>query len=91
MTLSDGRQKPLKQFADSAQQLGPFLTWGWQFALTLGLLAWFGHWLDGKFDTKVLFVLSGIFLGLTGGFYNLYRMVSNLPKPGKTKKEEPKL
>jgi hypothetical protein len=89
--LSDGNQKPLKQFADSAQHLGPFLTWGGQFALTLGLLSWLGHWLDGKLETKVLFVLLGIFLGLFGGFYNLFRMVSHLPKPGKTKKEDREL
>jgi hypothetical protein len=89
--LSGSDKKPLKEFADSAQQLGPFLTWGWQFALTLGFLSWSGHWLDGKFGTKVLFVLAGVFLGLFGGFYNLFRMVSNLPKPGKTKKEDQKL
>jgi len=89
--LNANDKKPLKNFADTTHQLGPFLSWGWQFALTLGFLSWFGHWLDEKFETRVLFVLTGVFLGLFGGFYNLYRIVSNLPKPGRTKKEEDRL
>lgn len=89
--MKEGDQKPLKKFADTAGQLGPFMTWGWQFAITLGFLAWFGHWLDQKFETKFVFVLIGVFVGLIGGFVNLYRMVSRLPKPGSSKKEDPKL
>ncbi|KAB2881080.1 AtpZ/AtpI family protein [bacterium] len=89
--MNTNDKKPLKNFADSTRQLGPFMTWGWQFALTLGFLSWFGHWLDEKFETKVLFVLTGVFLGLFGGFYNLYRIVSNLPKPGRAKKEKDRL
>ena len=84
--MNEINKKPLKNIADVSHQLGPFLTWGWQFAATLGLLSWFGHWLDVKFETKVLFVLTGVFIGLIGGFYNLYRMVSSLPKTGKAKK-----
>ncbi len=61
-------------------ELGPFLTWGWQFALTLGFLAWLGHWLDQRWETSVLFLLIGVFLGLFGGFFNLFRMIAKLPK-----------
>jgi hypothetical protein len=89
--LDDSEKKPLKKFADTAGPLGPFMTWGWQFALTLGFLSWFGHWLDQKFETKVLFVLIGVFMGLIGGFMNLYRMISRLPKPGPSKKEDQQL
>lgn len=60
-------------------------TWGWQFALTLGVLAWGGHWLDQHYGTKVVFVLIGLFMGLFGGFYRLFRMVSALPKDKKKK------
>lgn len=89
--MNENRKKPLKSFADVTHQLGPFMTWGWQFALTLGFLSWFGHWLDEKFATRVLFVLIGVFLGLFGGFYNLYRIVSHLPKTGKPKREKESL
>ncbi len=72
-----------KQREEERSQLMPFLTWGWQFSLTLGFLTWGGHWLDQKLETKFLFVLAGIFMGLFGGFYNLYRIVSQLPKKNK--------
>jgi hypothetical protein len=70
---------------DERNQLVPFLTWGWQFAVMLGFFAWGGHWLDQKFETRILFVLIGIFLGLFGGFYHLYRIVSQLPKQNRKK------
>ena len=59
---------------------GGFLTWGWQFAITLGLLTWGGYWLDKELETKVLFTLIGIFMGLIGGFVRLYKLISRLPK-----------
>ncbi len=70
---------------------GAFMTWGWQFALTLGLLAWSGHWMDERYETRVLFTLVGIFVGLFGGFYNLFRIVSQLPKPEKKEKKNESL
>lgn len=79
----DDPKKIQKSVSETASQLGPILTWGWQFALTLGALAWIGHWLDEKFETNILFILIGIFMGLFGGFYRLFRIVAELPKPGK--------
>lgn len=70
-----------QSLSETMQALGPWIGWGWQFALTLGVLTWGGHWMDGHFETKVLFTLAGIFLGLAGGFIQLIRMVRNLPKP----------
>lgn len=80
--------KRAKSLAESMHEIGPFVTWGWQFALTLGVLAWGGNWLDKKLGTNVLFVLIGIFMGLFGGFFNLFRTVSRLSK-SKGKQAEP--
>jgi len=59
------------------------MSWGWQFALTLGILVWAGHWADEKLETKALFVILGVFIGLFGGFWRLYRIIDALPKPKK--------
>ncbi len=65
------------------------ISWGWQFALTLGVLVWGGHWLDQHYGTRVLFVLIGIMMGLFGGFYRLYRIISSLPQTNKKKDSQP--
>lgn len=31
-----------------------------------------GNWLDGRFGTKPLFVLLGVFVGFGAGFYSMY-------------------
>jgi hypothetical protein len=73
--------KIIQAVSETSHSLWPLLTWGTQFALTLGILAWLGHWLDQKLETKVLFVLIGIFMGLFGGFYRLYQIINKLQKP----------
>ncbi len=49
---------------------------GWFFALSilLGILA--GVWLDGRADTRPLFTLIGLFLGLAVAFAGGYRMLA---------------
>lgn len=33
-----------------------------------------GYWLDKKFDTGVVFTLSGVGIGLTAGFWHLIQL-----------------
>ena len=58
----------------------------WQAALRLVGVGWFigisillgvlaGLWLDNKLDTKPLFVIVGLILGLVVAFYGVYRML----------------
>ncbi len=48
---------------------------GWYVAgaILLGVLA--GLWLDNKFDTKPLFVVAGLILGIIVAGYGVYRML----------------
>jgi F0F1-type ATP synthase assembly protein I len=48
---------------------------GWYVAgsILLGVLA--GLWLDDKFDTKPLFVVAGLILGIIVAGYGVYRML----------------
>lgn len=44
--------------------------------ILLGTLA--GIWLDGKLDTRPLFILLGLFLGLVLAVYGVYQMIRPL-------------
>lgn len=49
---------------------------------------WAGMWLDGKFQTGVLFTLILAFIGFAAGFYSFYLNVKKLSE--QDKKENPK-
>jgi F0F1-type ATP synthase assembly protein I len=48
---------------------------GWYIAICIGGGVWFGHWLDSRMHTNVLFVLVGLGLGLVLAFWGVYRML----------------
>ncbi len=54
---------------------------GWYVAacIVLGVLA--GLWLDGQADTKPLFALLGLGLGLAAAGYGGYRMLMDVLRP----------
>jgi len=53
---------------------------GWYvgISIVLGILG--GWWLDNKFDTKPVFVIIGLMLGLIVAGYGVYRMLQPLIK-----------
>ncbi len=60
---------------------------GWYVAgsILLGVLA--GLWLDSKFDTKPLFVVAGLILGIIVAGYGVYRMLLPLFKNSQNKED----
>ncbi len=60
---------------------------GWFIGISilLGLLA--GSWLDSKFDTKPLFVIFGLILGLIVAFYGVYQMLLPLIRNKQNKED----
>ncbi|MFC1892550.1 AtpZ/AtpI family protein [Chloroflexota bacterium] len=48
---------------------------GWYIGLCIFLGVWGGIWLDKWLDTKPLFVIAGLILGLTIAVYGVYRML----------------
>ena len=48
---------------------------GLRFALAIILGTGGGYWLDLKFHTLPLFLIIGLFIGMTSGFMTLYRAV----------------
>ena len=53
---------------------------GLQFAASVGLLAWGGHWLDGRFGTTPWLLIGGAFLGFLGSIVAILRSVPP-PRP----------
>ncbi|MEO6709468.1 MAG: AtpZ/AtpI family protein [Planctomycetota bacterium] len=53
---------------------------GVQFAASVGLLAWGGHWLDGRWGTGPWLLLAGACLGFIGSIIAILRSVPP-PRP----------
>ena len=52
-----------------------FIGIGWYVALSIILLAGGGLWLDAKLDSRPLFTLVGLSIGIVVAFYGVYRML----------------
>ena len=52
--------------------------------IVLGIIA--GLWLDNKLDTKPIFVIAGLVLGIVVAFYGVYQML--LPFIGNKRNKE---
>ena len=67
------------------QELAPYMTLGLDFAITIGLFALLGYWLDGKYDTKPMWMLILSLFGIVVAFYKFFKVV--LKKKKVTPKE----
>ncbi|HMQ67407.1 MAG TPA: AtpZ/AtpI family protein [Ignavibacteria bacterium] len=56
---------------------------GISLVVTILLFLWVGMWLDGKFDTGVLFTLILSFTGFAAGFYSFYLNIKKLTEKDK--------
>jgi ATP synthase protein I len=52
-----------------------FIGVGWFVGVTILLGVWGGLWLDAKFGTAPILVITGLILGLVVAFYGVYRML----------------
>jgi F0F1-type ATP synthase assembly protein I len=73
--------------SEGVRVLGTGLT----LAVTVGLFAFAGLWLDERLGTKPLFLLAGVLLGVVGGGLHLLRALAPEMLPfGKTRRDESK-
>ncbi|MEZ4690692.1 MAG: AtpZ/AtpI family protein [Ignavibacteria bacterium] len=72
--------KPLLK-ADS--KVAQYSGLGISLVITILLFLWVGMWLDGKFDTGVLFTLILTFIGFAAGFYSFYLNIKKLTEKDK--------
>ena len=72
-----------------AREVGPYLVLGWQLVLTIGLMTYFGWWLDKKFETEPWLLIIFSFLGCVAGMFSMLKTILDLNKKKKTESENP--
>jgi F0F1-type ATP synthase assembly protein I len=60
---------------DVTRDLARFSGLGVQFAATVGVFAFAGHWLDGRVGSSPAFLIVGVFVGFGLGLYSLIQKV----------------
>ena len=58
----------------------PYINSFYVLAAAVAFMGWIGWLVDAHFDTKPLFFLAGLFLGMIAGFYNLFKLLKKIEK-----------
>ncbi len=66
-------------YTEIIRRAAPYMGLGGVFAATIALLAWLGHWLDGRFGSRPWLTLCGALLGMAIGFYNFIATILRRP------------
>jgi ATP synthase protein I len=74
MLLTDNAEAGMRRWQAALRFIG--VGWYVGFSILGGVLA--GLWMDGKFNTKPLFVIIGLVLGIAVAVYGVYKMFSYL-------------
>jgi len=72
-----------KEINSAFSKAGPYLNIGYFFIGGMVLFGYIGYKMDQWLQTKVIFLLSGIFLALALGFYNMFKVLSKLEDKSK--------
>jgi F0F1-type ATP synthase assembly protein I len=69
---------------------GEMMGLGLQFAASILLFLFVGHWLDGRLGTRPWLLIAGALVGGAAGFYSMYRQLVVLPARRRREAEERK-
>jgi ATP synthase protein I len=75
------------QAPPSSVEAGKLMGLGLQFAASILLFLFVGHWLDGKLGSSPWLLLLGAFVGGGAGFYSLYRQLVTVPAERRRERE----
>jgi F0F1-type ATP synthase assembly protein I len=67
-----------KEINSAYSKAGPFLSITYFFMSAMVIFGFIGYKIDQAFGYDFLFLLIGLFLGFSLGFYKLYIVISNL-------------
>ena len=70
------------------RDFGPFLTLGLQLAIAVLVFFFLGRWVDSELGTAPWFMLTGLALGIVGGFLQFFRTALALGKKEDREAEE---
>ena len=76
--MEDSPERPTRDSKPPSDDVSPWALagLGTQFFASILLFVWVGTWLDRRFDSSPLFLLSGVLLGGGGSFYLSYRQLT---------------
>lgn len=66
---------------------GLAVSFGWNLAVSVGVLGYGGRWLDARFGTDPWLMIAGILSGIVIAFKQLFTALSRLEKEGRPRKE----
>jgi len=72
-----------KNINSSFAAAGPYLNIGYFFMASMFIFGFVGHLIDKKYQFNSIFLLAGLFVGLIFGFYNMYKVISQMEKKSK--------
>lgn len=78
--MADKTVKSQKENNSVFSKAGPYLNIGYFFIGSISLFGFLGYKADQYFNSKVLFLLLGLFSGLALGFYNMFKLLAQLEK-----------
>lgn len=82
--MSEKKENP-DSLVNIYREVGPYLTLGFQLAVTIVIMLFIGNWLDEKFDKNPLFMIIFGFLGIAAGMYNLIKSALRISEKQKKK------
>lgn len=62
------------------RKAGPYLNIGYTLLGSILFFAYLGYWVDKWSGKKPIFLITGLFLGLFGGFYNMIKVLQQLDR-----------
>ena len=69
--------------SEAYRDISPYLNISYFFLAAIGLFAWIGHYLDGRWGSKPWGIIGGAVLGVIVGFYNFIKTVSRSSEKNK--------
>ena len=76
----DSSHGSARGWTSGLSDLGPYLALGTTLAVTVLAGVGAGYWLDGRLNTRPVFLLLGGTLGLAAGLYHFFRTVAGQTK-----------
>ena len=80
---NQNKKSTQRQVHSAFSKAGPYLNIGYFFIGGMILFGYIGYKMDQWLQTKVIFLLLGLFLALALGFYNMYKVISQMDDKSK--------
>jgi len=78
MRLKKRSQK--SEINSAFRKAGPYLNIGYTLLGGIIVFGYLGNWLDKKTDSAPLFLITGLFIGLALGFYNMVKVLNQITR-----------